>query len=46
MNKKPYLNFWAFLKKNLALKFSLRNHNNTLIAATLITLTRGLMNLP
>lgn len=42
MNKKPYLNFWAFLK----MKFSLRNHNNTLIAATLITLTRGLMNLP
>lgn len=31
MYKKLYLNFWVFFKKNLVLKFLLRNYNNALI---------------
>lgn len=48
MHKKPYLNFWALFKKlgpEIFIKESL-TINNALIAATLMALTRGLMNLP
>lgn len=44
MYKKLYLNFWVFLKKNLVLKFLLRNYNNALIVVIFIIFIRGLMN--
>lgn len=43
MYKKLYLNFWVFLKKNLVLKFLLRNYN-VLILVIFIVFIRGLMN--
>lgn len=43
MYKKLYLNFWVFLKKNLVLKFLLRNYN-ALILVIFIVFIRGLMN--